>query len=261
MNQLWQRIRPYLSVTVRFFRISYVEAKSDYQGTRLGILWIPLSTLVFTGLLGLVFRSAGSMSEVEFFLYVLTGYVCWNFIQDSISASTNIIQTKLDFAVHSNLSLVGLFAKTLTDRLFEYGLNMGLLLIAVLIFSPGSFGLNILLYIPLLAMLCATSLAVSYLVNLTTLFYPDLANVIKTAVRFLFFATPIFWSTSSKAGIRLLLERYNPAAYYLKMTRQVFGVESINWGVWGVGLAITAIVCLIGLYSYRSSSQFVRNIK
>lgn len=261
MNQLWSRIRPYVSITVRFFRISYVEAKSDYEGTRLGILWMPVSTLIFTALLGLIFHSAGAQPETQFFLYVLSGYVCWNFISDSISGSTNIIQSKLDFAVHSNLTLAGLFGKVLVDRLFEYGVNLALLVVSVLILAPTNYGLNILLYPLLLVMLCGTSLAVSYLINLTTLFYPDLGNVIKTAVRFLFFATPIFWSASERTGIRPALERYNPAAYYLKMSRQTFGVEPLDWHVWLIGTTATVIICVVGLTAYRRTGGFVRNIK
>ena len=60
MNSLWLRIRPYLSNFVRYMHISYLEAKSGYEGTVLGILWIPVSTLSFALLLGFVFHGGGS---------------------------------------------------------------------------------------------------------------------------------------------------------------------------------------------------------
>ena len=53
MNSLWLRIRPYLSNFVRYMHISYLEAKSGYEGTVLGILWIPVSTLSFALLLAM----------------------------------------------------------------------------------------------------------------------------------------------------------------------------------------------------------------
>lgn len=262
MNLLWRRIRPLLSMSVRFMHISYLEAKSDYQGTKLGIFWIPFSTLIFTLLLGLVFHSPeGGMTVLQFILFVLAGYVSWNFISDSISGSTNIIQSSLDFAVHSRLTLAGLFGKTLADRLFEYGLNIAVLFVAVLIVSPTSLGWPLLLFVPFLVLLSFTSLAVSYLVNLLTLFVPDLANVVKTAMRFLFFATPIFWEASDRTDIRGILEIYNPAAYYLNMSRQVFGIEPLDWTIWIVGVVITLIISLAGYIAYQRSHRFVRNIK
>jgi ABC-type polysaccharide/polyol phosphate export permease len=261
MNPLWQRVRPLFSNLVRYMHISYLEAKSDYEGTVLGILWIPASTLIFSAMLGLVFRNPGTHSPVEFFLYVLAGYSVWNFISGSISGSTNIIQSKLDFAVHNNLSLPGLFAKNVGDLFFEFGLNVALLILALLAFAPTHFGWNSLLIVPLIGLLAVTSIPASYLVNLTTIYFPDLGNVVKTAMRFLFFATPVFWAAEDRGGIRAALEHYNPASYYLHITRQVFGIEPLTWHVWGLASVVTALLCLVGVVAYRMTNAFVRNLK
>ncbi len=261
MNSLWLHVRPLLSTFVRYMHISYLEAKSDYEGTVLGILWIPASTLIFSALLGLVFRNPGTHSPAEFYLYVLAGYTAWNFISDSISGSTNIIQNRLGFAVHNGLSLPGLFAKVVGDRFFEFGLNMALLVLSVLVFAPAHFGYNTLLIVPLIGLFAITALAVSYLVNLLTIQFHDLVNVIKTAIRFLFFATPVFWAAEERGDIRALLEMYNPVSYYLHITRQVFGIEPLSWEAWAAATIVTAIICIVGLVAYRQSNAFVRNLK
>src|SRR5690606_26321604 len=121
---------------------------------------------------------------------------------------------------------------------FEFGLNMGLLVISLAALAPGNFGFNTLLIVPLVGLFAVTSLAVSYMVNLLTIQFHDLANVIKTAMRFLFFATPIFWASDERGDIRAALERYNPVAYYLHITRQVFGIEPVAWETWAVASVI-----------------------
>ena len=261
MNSLWLRIRPYLSNFVRYLHISYLEANWQYVGTVLGILWIPVSTLSFALLLAFVFHRGGSMTVAQFFLYVLSGYVTWNFVSDSILRSTKIIQTKLDFAVHNNLGLAGLFGKMLADRGFELGLELAVLVVAVLVLAPMSYGPNILLLALLLPMLAIVSLALSYLVNLLTLFFPDLGNVVSTAVRLMFFATPIFWRVEDGADMRVALEVYNPASYFLMMMRQAFGVEPIALNDWLIGALISLIVTVGGYVAYRQSSFFVRNLR
>ena len=261
MNPFWLRFRPLLSTFVRFMHISYLEAKSGYEGTVLGILWIPVSTLSFALLLGFVFHGGGTAPPVQFFLYVLSGYVTWNFISDSISRSTNIIQGRFDFAIHNNLTLAGLFGKILADRGFEFGLELATLVVAVLILSPLNYGPQLLLLVALLPMLAVVSLAMSYLTNLLTLFYPDLGNVVSTAVRLMFFATPIFWMVEDKSDVRALLETYNPASYYLMMMRQTFGVQPVEPVAWLVGSIITVIVALAGWFAYRQSSSLVRNLR
>lgn len=263
MKRIWLFVRSILSTFVRFMRISYLEAKADYQNTRLGLLWMPLSTLVFSALLGLVFHSGGSHSPAQFFLYVLSGYITWSFISDSISSSVSLIQSRLDFAVHNNMGVAGLFGKVLADRVFEYGINVGLLIIATALLAPAGFGLHSLLFVPFVAMLAATSLAVSYLVNLLTLLFADLGNIIKTGVRLMFFATPVFWAAGERSSgdIRVILETYNPAAYYLQMSREVFGIEPLSWHVWLISAAITLMVTALGAVLYSRTYNFVRNVK
>ncbi|MEO7221534.1 MAG: ABC transporter [Devosia sp.] len=261
MNSLWLRIRPYFSTLVRFMHISYLEAKSDYEGTRLGILWIPVGTLSFSLIIGFVLRANGSMDPIAFFLYVLSGYVCWNFISDSVVRSTRIIQSKFDFAVHNNLTLAGLFGKMLADRGFEFGLELLALMLAVLILAPWSYGPPILLLLVLLPMLAVVSLALSYLINLLTLSFPDFGNVVSTVVRLMLFATPIFWRVDDASDMRVLLEIYNPASYYLMMMRQTFGLEPIEPHIWLVGALISLGVTVAGFVAYRRSNSFVKNLR
>ena len=260
MNSLWLRIRPYLSNFVRYMHISYLEAKSGYEGTVLGILWIPVSTLSFALLLAFVFHG-GSLSPLAFFLYVLSGYVTWNFVSDSILRSTNIIQTKFDFAIHNNLGLAGLFGKVLADRGFEFAVELAVLLLAVLVLSPFSYGPQVFLLLILIPVLCLVSLATSYLVNLLTLFFPDLGNVISTGVRLMFFATPIFWLVEDRSDWRALLEVYNPASYFLMMMRQSLGLQPVQPQVWLIGGIISLVVIVAGYIAYRQSHSFVRNLR
>jgi lipopolysaccharide transport system permease protein len=261
MNSIWLRIRPYLSTFVRFMHISFLEAKSDYEGTMLGILWIPVTTLSFSILIALVFHGGGSMSHTDFFLYVMSGFVTWNFVSGSITQSTRIIQAKFAFAVHNNLGLAGLFGKLLADRGFEFGIEMLTLAAAVLILAPWSYGPPLLLLFVLIPMLAIVSLATSYLTNLLTLFFPDLGNLVSAGVRLLFFATPIFWRAEGASDTRLLLEMYNPASYYLMMTRQAFGLEPIEVQVWLIGSIISLVVALAGFIAYQRSNSFVRNLR
>lgn len=261
MNPLWLRIRPYVSNFVRYMHISYLEAKSQYEGTLLGILWIPVSTLSFALLLGFVFHPGGDTNPAQFFLYVLSGFVTWNFVSDSIVRSTNIIQTRFEFAVHNNLGLAGLFGKMLADRGFEFAIEFAVLILSILVLAPFSYGPPIFLLLLLIPLLCAVSLATSYLVNLLTLFYPDLGNLVSTGVRLLFFATPIFWQGEPGAEGRSFLEVFNPVSYFLMMMRQSLGLQPLQLHVWLIGVGIGAFFCVAGGVAFFKSRSFVKNLR
>lgn len=259
---IWKSIRPHLSGIVRLFHISYIEAKSEHKGTYLGILWVPLSTLIFSAMLALVFRHSNTIPIVDFFLYVLAGYVFWSFIASSITGSMDAIQGRLDFAIHNNLSLAGLFRKLLIDRLFIYFINLIPFLILLAALRPGWIGIQVLLFIPFIVLAILTSLGAAYLVNTITILFPDLKMVFRVGTRFMFFASPVFWSAAeTTGGPRILLMHYNPAAYYLSLPRQVFGIEPLDAKAWLVSAIISAIVCLTGYLAYHHSQGFVRNLK
>lgn len=257
----WRWLRPYPSLLIRFFHISFLESQSEYQSTKLGILWIPLSTLIFTALLAFVFKHSDAMPVGEFFVYVLSGYILWQFIQDSISGSTTVIQSRLEFAIHNNISMPGLFLKVLVDRLFELGINTTLLLAALLLFSHDSFGPNLLLALVLLPLISITSISVAYLVNLVTILFPDAGAIIRTGVRFIFFASPVFWVYDGVTGVRHLLATYNPVSYYLALNRQVFGVEPVMLQTWIVAGIISTALAIISAVTFANTKAIVTNIK
>ncbi len=259
--KIWYRIRPLISTTLRFLHISSIEARNEHSGTRLGLLWNPLSAVIFSAMLALVFRHSDTIPVADFFLYVLCGYVLWGFISDSLTGSSELIQSRLDFALHNNLGLPGLFAKALVDRLFEYLVNVVVLLAFVLVLRPGELTVGLLLFPAFLALIIMASLGGSYLVNIVTVLYPDLKTAVKVAARFMFFASPVFWSVDSIHGTRAMLAHYNPVAYYLATARQVFGQHPLELRAWIVTSAISIVVAIAGYIAYKRSQSFVRNFK
>lgn len=259
--RFFQACRRVLSLGVRFLHISYLEARAEHQSTRIGVLWIPLQTLIFTAMLALVFRHAETYTPAQFFLYVLSGYVMWQFIQNTVNNSVDIIQKKLEFAIHNNLDLAGIFIKLLIDRLFEFLINLAVLVVAVLILGPPFGWQGVVLFPALLATMMLTSLAVSYLVNIVTIYVPDFASLIRTATRFVFFASPIFWAAGEQTDVRRFLVQYNPVAHYLSVMRQVFGIEPVSPLSWMVCLALSALLVLVAALVFRGTQSFVRNLK
>jgi len=259
---LWKSIRPYLSAAIRFFHISYIEAKAQHHGARLGVLWGPLSSLCFVVMLSLIFHHSESMPQGDFFLYVFVGYILWSFIAETITGSTDIIQKRLDFAVHNGLSVPGLFGKILVDRLFSYGLNLVSLALVAIVFFHDKLGASLVLFLPFALMIVAASFFGAYLVNIVTILFPDTRALFQVGVRFLFFASPVFWSANEvTGGVRGLLTTYNPVSYFLSMARQTMGIQVFNPTDWLIALAVTAAICAAGTLAYLGSRNFIRNLK
>ena len=94
---LWRGLQPIFSTFAHFVDISYLEARSHYHGTRLGLLWILVSTLILTTMLALVFCPSDTMPLANSYLYVLSGFTLWQFIQGSITGSKkNPLTARID---------------------------------------------------------------------------------------------------------------------------------------------------------------------
>jgi len=258
---LYNIIRRWISSSIRLLIISYYENASFYNRTKLGVLWIPLSTFCFAITLTLVFGSKESLDQTQFFLYVLVGYSLWLFILETVTQSTTIIQLQIDFANHNRMNLIGLFFRNLFSRLFRHLLNVGALFLCALILSTDTVAISFLIYLPFLFIILLTSLGLSYLINFTTLVFPDSEKAVLIASRFLFFLSPIFWSADQGAGgIRNILVTYNPVSYYLSIARQIFYVEPFDSSKWIIAIGITLAICVSSYFCYLRTKDIVRNI-
>jgi len=247
---------------VRFFHISLIEARSERSSSRLGILWGPLSTLIFAAVLTGVFHQQPLQEAGDFFLYVLSGYVLWNFITASVTTSTTVVQRRYDFAVHNNLTLSGLFFKLLIDRLFAMGLNLVVLFGCLVIMKPQAIGTALFLFPAVLLIIASVSLAIAYLVNVAVIFFPDLDGVFNVTMRLLFFASPVFWTAEAQGGgFRSVLVTYNPISHYLSVFRQCFGIAPFDPLAWIVTLGSSLVLCVAGAVTYRLTADFIRNLR
>ena len=257
-----RKVRNIFSQWVRYFRISYIEAKATQSGAHLGVLWLPLSSIIFSIMLALVFKHSDEVSRFNFFLYVFSGYSLWGVVSDMFTKSVDVIQTKWDFAVHNKLTLPGLFAKQLSDKMFEYILNVICIFIIISIFSPAYLSASIFLFAPLIVLVSLTYISGAYIINILTIFYPDLKTLVRMGARFLFFVSPVFWIASGETdGIRSALVYYNPISYYLSLPRQAVGVEPVILWNWLIAGVMTCLITLSGWALYHYTNRFVRNLK
>lgn len=243
-------------------RISFIELQAENSATIIGILWVPLTTVLFALALALLFQPLHAFEGSDFFLYVLVGYSLWQFIAATINSSVDLVRRQFDNAVHNGLGLAGLYLKALSDRGVEWGLNLVICAIAVIALNPiGSWKVAVLV-LPAIVLVLMTSLAVSYLVSVAAILVPDLGKLIKTGTRFLFFLSPVFWAVgSTDQPIRLAIYGINPITYYLEVIRQAFGVEPVSAHSWFIASAITVAVTLGAWVLFSKTRSMVTNIK
>jgi len=183
----------------------------------LGLLWAILDPLATTLILAFVFSfglKTGTVQDIPFFLYMLSGMVVFNFFSVAVGEGTNLVRSfsflvkKIDFQL-SILAIVKLISATIVH------LIMLLILFATLFYFgyyPKLFWFQLIYYYIGLTLLI---LGTIWLFSSINVFIPDMSSVVSISLRFLFYLSPIFWSTSVLPQKFIPLIKLNPLHYII----------------------------------------------
>ncbi|WP_394374091.1 hypothetical protein [Nitratireductor aquimarinus] len=161
------------------------------------------------------------------------------------------------------MTLEGLFAKLLVDKILVYLINFGVLSVIIAFIDWQRIGGAYLLILPFLMIISISGFCVSYMINIATIHVPDLKPMVRIGTRFLFFSSPVFWTAAAGGGgdVRDFLVQYNPVSHYLNIQRYIIGG--------GQGLLVSFIVVMLvtlfliggSAVLYLATNAYVRNLK
>lgn len=221
----------------------------QHRRTTLGPLWLLVNYFAFAATFIFVFAPAPS---AEFAIYVATGLLVWNYMNDSISQAVTLFEREQSFIKGTNLPLSAYVMRVTLQNLIRgiyavVGCAVILVLAQVEVTPAWLWaGLGLVIII-------ACSPAVVALFGFLGVFFPDSQFVVTNLMRVAMFATPLFWTHEGEGGVRGALYYWNPFTYFLDMVRQPIVDGTVNWDAFGVSLAFTLViwmlaVLLLGIY-------------
>ncbi len=211
--------------------------------------------LIYTFIFGYVFRA----SEPNFPIFVFVGLTMWTFFNNVVAKSTKLI--KSNKAIVSKVYLpkfILLETEIFVNffkMLFSWGIIIGMLIFWQVPFTPKMF-----VVIPLFVVECLFTFGLCCLVMHFGVFVEDLANVVRIILRFVFYATGIFYSIETRIPnefLRSLLLHCNPMAFLIASFRRCLLYETLpEWEWLLLWTVVSIILCVIGIrliYKYENS--------
>ena len=183
------------------------DVQARYRGSALGLAWsfvIPLLMLgVYTFVFAIVFKArwGGDPVGVEggtlhFALNLYTGLILHAFLAENLSRAPTLITSNANYVTKVVFPLGILPPMLLGSALFHLAMNLGVLLLAVLLFGPG-LSVTWLLIPLLLAPLAMLGLAANYLLASLGVFLRDIGQLMGLAITLLMFLSPVFYPVSA----------------------------------------------------------------
>ncbi len=240
-----------------------------YKGAVMGPLWAIIKPSFTLFILWFAFevgiRGSGTVSGYPRFIFMLSGYVPWFFISETIVGGSRSIRqnsqfvTKLSFPVSNIMTFC-----TMASLIIHIG--MCVIMYAILLFSgygPSIYNLQILYYMPLMY---AFFLVLAWTTAPLSAFSRDFENLINAIITGLFWLSGIFWDTYDiKNPVIRTIMYFNPINYFINGYRKSFLYDTFIFdGNYTKELIIFysefALLILVGGYFYNKLRKILPDI-
>ena len=245
----------------------YRDFVTYYKQTILGPLWFFIQP-IFTAVINLfVFGSLAGIGPegVPGFLFYLSGPILWQYFQDTFTKTSAVFVENQ--AVFGKVFFPRLIMPltVLISGLLKFGVQLGLLLIAISYYyvKEGHFNMQIeILFFPVvLLLMMVLSMGFGLLVSALTTKYRDLKFFIDFSIPLLKYVTPGIATSMALYYTHLPpalwpLIKYNPMGYLIDAFNFMFiGVGEFSWVTMGFVALFSSSVLLFGILVFNQTEK------
>ena len=233
-------------------------------GSYLGWVWWILDPLffmiVYTFVVRFVFNSGGE----DFPIFVFIGLTAWNFLNNTVLNSVQIIHSFRSIISKVYLPKFVLILIRLNKNLIKMGISFLLVFILMGFFNI-TFSWKLIYLLPLMIVHVIVTFAISIFVAHVGVFISDSVNVVTVALRFLFYISGVLFSIADRipqpwSKILLLLD---PIAFMIQAYRDVIYYHKLfdlNYFVYW--LVIGLFLCIVFLrMMYKYENTYVKVVQ
>ena len=221
-----------------------------YRRTYFGPLWEILVVGIWIAGLGLLFGRLLGGSRENYLVYLTIGVILWSYISSTLTTGAAVFVANARAISSINNPLFTYVLRNAVEHWAKMAVHL-LILIGVFVLSDVQLGWQALLAFPGLLLLFLGSLVAVPLLGFAGARYRDLTHMIRAGMRFLFFATPVFWYVDDLDD-RKFLALANPFTHYLEIVRAPLIGETASMLSWSLVLAIDAVGLVLLAATYNS---------
>lgn len=239
---------------------------AKYKQTILGPLWAVIQPLMTTVVFSIIFGSlaglttsdvAGEELALPSFLFYMLGTMTWSYFSSVVTANSNTFIANRGIMGKVYYPRIVSPISTALSHLISYGIQAALFCAIALVYSLlGLAQIRIspyMLLLPLLVLqLMMLSTGTGIIISALTTKYRDLAMLVGFGLHLWQYLTPVPY------GLALIPEKYlgiymlNPVTPIITTMRLAFfGTGYFNWLYYGISLAVTVVVFILGVVMFN----------
>ena len=191
----WRRLKELYAHREILMNLIRKEIKVKYTSSVLGAAWSMLNPLLFLAVFYFVFGVILRNNAPAFPVYLLSGILAWNFLSTSLSLSARSVVDNANLVKKVYLPREILPLASVGASLFDFVLQLIVLVIFMAALTYGVLGLNLLLLPLAMAALFLFTCALALWVGALNVRYRDTQHLLNIALLAWFWFTPIVYAS------------------------------------------------------------------
>jgi ABC-type polysaccharide/polyol phosphate export permease len=242
---------------IKFAFVSFVvnNLRRRYQRSVLGFAWSMLNPLLMMIVMTTVFSLLFHQDPKSYGIYVFTGLLPWQFISESVVGGCGAIVGAEAFM--KKVYVPKLFFPLITCSTELVNAALALLSMTILATFLG-------LKLTWAALLLPVALGLTYLFTfgivlslaISTVYFRDLAHLIKVVLQSFFYFIPIVWKVESLPKEYTIYFTSNPFTHFIMLFRTIIydgKVPALH--EWGICTLYSCATILLGLYILKRNEK------
>ncbi len=242
------------------------DIKVRYKQTFLGIAWVILqpliSTLIFSGLFGLLLETPSG--GIPYPLFVLSGLIVWQYFSGSITRTTNSVVENSSLVTKIYFPRLLIPISAVLAGLVDFFIASAILIILMLVYKA-PFSSTILMLPLFLLITMLTALGFGLWLAALNVRFRDVKHLMPFIVQIWMFLTPVIYSaTLIPPSFRWILSLNPMTAVVIGFRWMLFGPlsqdVSVSTPLITISFLITIIVFTSGLIHFNRTERFFADI-
>jgi ABC-type polysaccharide/polyol phosphate export permease len=231
------------------------ELRQRYNRSRLGQVWLTLSTAITITALGSVWAFLWNQPVSTMMPWIGTSMILWAYISAIISECTKIFAIHGRYYLNQNMVLsVSIFSVIYKNTIML--LYNALIIFALIFIFDVPVGLDLLTLVPGLILTWLALLWLGYLLAMVCTRFRDASQIVDNTTQILFFITPVMWKPEFLPAQYRFIVDDNPVAIFLDLLRNPLLGLPVPFGEWLTALTVVVVggvaaLWLIGRYEHR----------
>jgi ABC-type polysaccharide/polyol phosphate export systems, permease component len=250
-------------------RLAINDLNAKNKGNILGILWLwinpAIQLLIYALVFGTGLRGSAPVENINFFSWLLPGFIVWMYINSVITTASRSIVAKINIVTKIKFPVSIVPGVVILSELYMHILMLitSVVILLFLGFSVNQFWIYIIYFT--FASTCLL-LSVSIFNSALTTIFRDYQHIVYNIMRTMFFITPVLFPKETMKGeIMKIILWLNPFTYLLEGYRDglVFSRKttfmSLEWGIyfWCIVIIIYIIGCNLHVRMRRNLLDYI----